>query len=62
MQEEIQTATILEDIMKASRRFKTLLYWIILIGYCAAMYYMWINFKREIREGKQQNEKDYRVD
>lgn len=62
MPEEIQTATILEDIMKASRRFKTLLYWIILIGYCAAMYYMWINFKREIREGKQQNEKDYRVD
>ena len=52
----------LEDIMKASRRFKTLLYWIILICYCAAMYYMWINFKREIREGKQQNEKDYRVD
>lgn len=62
MPEEIQTATILEDIMKASRRFKTLLYWIILIGYCAAMYYMWINFKREIREGKQQNEKDYRID
>ena len=54
-------ATILEDIMRASRRFKTLLYWIILIGYCVAMFYMWINFKREMREGNQQIKKDYRV-
>jgi hypothetical protein len=62
MPEEIQTATIMEDIMRSSRRFKTLLYWIILIGYCVAMFYMWINFKREMREGKQQYEKDYRIE
>ena len=62
MPDEKRTVMNLEDIMKASRRFKTLLYWIVLIGYCAAMYYMWINFKREIREGKQQNKEDYKVD
>lgn len=38
--------------MKVSRRLKALVYWMILIGYAVSMFYMWINFKREMREGK----------
>ncbi|MBP9185770.1 MAG: hypothetical protein KBG11_01615 [Bacteroidia bacterium] len=38
--------------MKADRRFKTLVYWVILLSYIFGMYYMWAHFKRELRESK----------
>ncbi len=41
-----------EVFMKADRRFKTLIYWIILLSYIFFMYYIWAQLKRELKESK----------
>lgn len=42
--------------MRSDKRFKTLLYWIILIGYLVGIYYVWIDFREELRDARKARE------
>jgi hypothetical protein len=38
------------------KRLKTIVYWVLLIGYLVGIYYVWLDFKEELREAKNAKE------